>query len=269
MSYRAHPADGMAWVTGASSGIGRAVAEGLALRGFKVALSARSTVELEHICAQLNAQHKQPVAFAYPCDVTNQADVEAVIARVETEHMPVALAFLNAGVAPYTTAEMLDPAAFSQAFSVNVMGVVYGLAPLLNRMQARGRGQIAVNGSVAGYGGLPKAAAYGASKAAVIYLCETLRLECTTLRKNGGADITIQLVNPGFIETPLTQKNDFPMPFMITAARAAIQICDGFAMGGFEINTPKRLAWLLKAVNLLPYPLYFSLVGWSTRTKKP
>jgi short-subunit dehydrogenase len=142
------------------------------------------------------------------------------------------------------------------------MGVVNGLAAVMPGMAARKTGQIAVNASIAGYGGLPKSAAYGATKAAMINMCEALKFDCDNL------GLTLQLVNPGFVETPLTGKNDFPMPFLMKNEDAARRVCDGFATGGFEITFPRRFAYLLKAVNLLPYPLYFAVVGKLTGWRK-
>jgi short-subunit dehydrogenase len=142
------------------------------------------------------------------------------------------------------------------------MGVVNGFAAVMPAMAARKVGQIAVNASIAGYGGLPKSAAYGATKAAMINMCEALKFDCDNL------GLTLQLVNPGFVETPLTDKNDFPMPFLMKNEDAARRVCDGFAAGGFEITFPRRFAYLLKAVNLLPYPLYFAVVGRLTGWRK-
>ncbi|MFI9678245.1 hypothetical protein PA6566_03787 [Pseudomonas aeruginosa] len=123
------------------------------------------------------------------------------------------------------------------------------------RMAARGKGQIAVNASLVGYRGLPGAAAYGASKAAAIHFCEALRFDC---ERHG---IRLQLVNPGFVDTAMTQRKSFPMPFMVPLDEAAVRIVDGFGRGGFEIVFPRRLAWLMKGMRLLPYPVYF----WAAR----
>jgi NAD(P)-dependent dehydrogenase (short-subunit alcohol dehydrogenase family) len=261
MSYRAKPTDGAAWVTGASSGIGRATCLELARRGYVVAATARRIDDLEQL-----AREAEPLAgriVAHVADVTDAIAMAEAVRTIEMAHGPIVLAFMNAGVAPYTRAGALDPEAFQQAFAVNVMGAVNGMTPLLAMMGPRKRGQIAVNASVAGYGGLPKAAAYGASKAAAIHMCEALKFDCDNL------GVTLQVVNPGFIDTPLTRKNDFPMPFLMPMDEAARRICDGFERGGFEITFPRKLAWILKFVNLLPYKLYFPLIaratGWKTR----
>ncbi|MGL4729739.1 MAG: SDR family NAD(P)-dependent oxidoreductase [Bosea sp. (in: a-proteobacteria)] len=257
------PADGCVWITGASSGIGKSVALELARRGWTVAASARRLSELEALAAEASGLKGRIVA--HPGDVTDREGMASLLDTIETMHGPVALAFFNAGVAPYVKAGALDVDAFRQAFEINVMGAVNGLAPALERMAARGQGQIAVNASIAGYSGLPKAAAYGASKAAAIHMCEALKFDCDNL------GITMQVVNPGFIDTPLTRKNDFPMPFLMAMDEAGRRCVDGFERGGFEINFPRRLAWILKGLKLLPYPLYFWLVakgtGWDKQGK--
>lgn len=253
---RMQPQDGVAWITGASSGIGEAVALELARRGWTVAATARRLEQLEDIARRSEAMPGRIVAHAG--DVTDLASMQAVVDGVESVHGPIALAFLNAGVAPYVRAGALDIAAFEQAFAVNTLGAAKGLAAVLERMKLRKRGQIAVNASTAGYGGLPKAAAYGASKAAAIHMCEALKFDCDAL------GIRLQVVNPGFIDTPLTRKNDFPMPFLMPMEAAARRVVDGFERGGFEITFPRRLSWLIKLVNLLPYPAYFWLVAKAT-----
>jgi NAD(P)-dependent dehydrogenase (short-subunit alcohol dehydrogenase family) len=256
--YRAVPEHGVAWVTGAGSGIGRAVAIHLAAQGFTVAITGRRLEALEDVVRETS--HLKGRVIAHPGDVSNAAHMAEIVSSIEAVHGPVALSFLNAGVAPYVKAESLDIAAFQQSMNINFMGAVHALGPLLERMKQRGRGQIAVNASVAGYGGLPQAAAYGASKAAVIHMCEALKFDCDRM------GITLQVVNPGFVDTPLTRKNDFPMPFVVTEEKAAERILQGLQSGGFEITFPRRLAWSLKALNLLPYSLYFRLVaritGW-------
>ncbi len=258
---RMQPKDGVAWITGASSGIGEAVALELARRGWTVAVTARRLEQLEEIARRAEGLPGRIVAHAG--DVTDSASMRHVVEGIETVHGPIALAFLNAGVAPYTRAGALDVEAFEKAFAVNTLGVARGMAAVLERMTQRRRGQIAVNASTAGYGGLPKAAAYGASKAAAIHMCQALKFDCDRL------GIRLQVVNPGFIDTPLTRKNDFPMPFLMSMDEAARRTVDGFERGGFEITFPRRLAFIIKAINLLPYPAYFWLIakatGWDKR----
>jgi NAD(P)-dependent dehydrogenase (short-subunit alcohol dehydrogenase family) len=253
------PQDGVAWITGASSGIGRGVALEMVRRGWRVVISARRASELEAVALEAKGFSGAIIPFAV--DVTDEAAMTAAVSSIEAAHGPIALAFFNAGIAPYVRAPNLDVAAIRKVFDVNVMGVVHGLGPLLPLMAKRGKGQIAVNASVAGYGGLPKSAAYGGTKAALINMCEALKFDCDPL------GIRLQLVNPGFVETPLTDQNDFPMPFLMAGDIAAKRCVDGFEAGGFEINFPRRLAYILKFINLLPYPLYFWLVGKTTKAK--
>lgn len=255
------PADGVAWLTGASSGIGKATALELARRGWTVCLTARRLEELEALAGEAAGLPGRLVAHAG--DVTDEAGMAALVETIERIHGPIALAFFNAGVAPYTRAGALDVDAFRQALNVNVLGAANGLAPVVARMGARRKGQVAVNASVAGYRGLPKAAAYGASKAAAIHLCEALKFDCDNL------GITMQVVNPGFIDTPLTRKNDFPMPFLMSMDDAARRVVDGFERGRFEIIFPRRLAFILKVMRLLPYAWYFPLVARQTGWNKP
>jgi NAD(P)-dependent dehydrogenase (short-subunit alcohol dehydrogenase family) len=250
------PQDGVAWITGASSGIGKGVALELARRGWTVAISARRQTELAAVAGEAEGLKGRIIIHAV--DVTDADAMEKTARTIEMAHGPIALAFFNAGIAPYVNAPDIDVKAVRQAFDVNVMGVVHGLSAVMPLMAGRRLGQIAVNASVAGYGGLPRSSAYGATKAALINMCEALKFDCDKL------GIVLQLVNPGFIETPLTDKNDFPMPFLMNNDVAAKRCCDGFEKGGFEINFPKRLAYILKFINLLPYPLYFWLVGKAT-----
>lgn len=250
---RMQPKDGIAWVTGASSGIGAAVALELARRGWTVAVTARRLDKLEALA--LSADGLPGRIVAHVGDVVDPAAMAAVVEGIESVHGPIALAFLNAGIAPRNGPGLIDVAAFEQVFAVNLIGVVRGAAAVAERMAARGKGQIAVNASLAGYRGLPGAAAYGASKAAAIHLCEALRFDC---ERQG---IRLQLVNPGFVDTAMTKRNSFPMPFMVSLDEAAARIADGFARGGFEITFPRRLAWLMKGMRLLPYPAYF----WAMR----
>ncbi len=256
MTYRAKPADGVAWVTGASSGIGRETARELVRRGYAVAVTARRLADLESLAQEVAGLPGRIVAHAG--DVTDAARMTEIVHTVEQVHGPIVLAFLNAGTYFADKERAFDMESVRKTLDVNLNGAVNCLDPLIERMTKRGNGQIAINGSIAGYGGLPHAAAYGTSKAALIHLAESLKFSLDP------AGITIQIVNPGFVETPLTDKNPFPMPFLMKVDDAVKRICDGFETGGFEITFPKRLAYSLKVLNLLPYALYFPLVARGT-----
>jgi NAD(P)-dependent dehydrogenase (short-subunit alcohol dehydrogenase family) len=250
--YRAHPRDGVAWVTGASSGIGRAVALELARRGYKVAATARRAAELAALAAE-----SQNI-FGFPGDITDRPGMTRLAGEIEASHGQIALAFINAGVYFIAERDKFSADVVWRTFEINVGGTVNCLGPVLAAMQRRGRGQIALNASLAGYGGIEGSLAYGSTKAALIYMAEALRL---TYERAG---LTIQIVNPGFVHTGMTAQNDFEMPFVMGAGRAARIICDGFEKSGFEITFPRRLAYLFKAVCLLPYPMYFWQMRRST-----
>ena len=251
MTYRARPEDGCAWVTGASSGIGRAVALELARRGYQVFATARRAGELEALAAEATGLLGSIVAA--PGDVVDRPAMAALAARIEAAR-PIALVVLNAGGAFRDSFDSFGGDGFQRTFALNVQGVANGLGPLLPAMRERKRGQIAIVGSVAGYGGLPNAYAYAPSKAAAISMAVGLKFLLDRF------NITVQIVNPGYIRTPLTDGNAYPMPFLMEVDAAARRLCDGLERGGFEIRFPRRLACALRALNALPYPAYFWLM---------
>jgi NAD(P)-dependent dehydrogenase (short-subunit alcohol dehydrogenase family) len=256
----ASPADGIAWVTGGSSGIGKAVALELARRGFQVAITARRQAELAAVAMEMPTH-----IFAYPADVTDTDAMADISKQLLTRFGAISLVIANAGLYIPTNAEHMtqEIAAYRTTFDVNLMGVINTLAPSIDAMLARGSGQIGIVSSVTGYGGLPTSGAYGATKAALINLCEGLWFD---LDPRG---IALSIINPGFVDTPATADNPFPMPFLISVDLAAKRIVDGLARGDYEITFPRRFTYLLKLINLLPRPLYLKLVaratGWRGR----
>ena len=185
-----------------------------------------------------------------PADVTDPQAMARVVGEIEADG-PLALAVLNAGVYHPMRAQEFDAARARKTFEVNLGGVANGLDPVLKAMIARGAGHVAVTASVAGYGGLPEAAAYSASKAGLIAMCESLALDLMDL------GVRISVINPGFVETEATAVNDFEMPFLMQPQEAARRIADGLARPGFEIVFPRRFAWFLRALHHLPNQLYF------------
>ncbi len=238
----------VAWITGASSGIGRELALLLARSGVRVAATARSAEKLAELAAL------QSGILAFPADVTDRTALAAAVARIERELGPIDLAILNAGTWEPVTLDTFEPAIFERTMNVNFLGVVGSLAPVLPGMRARRAGRIAIVASVAGYRGLPKAGAYGSSKAALISLAESLQPELER------AGIGLSIVNLGFVATPLTAGNDFPMPFMIKPEDAARRIIRGLVRGRFEIAFPWQLVSILKLARLLPTSLFFALI---------
>lgn len=243
------PQHGCVWITGASSGIGAALALEMAGRGWQVAISARREADLQ----ALADGHENIHAFA--CDVTDRDGMAATAKAIEAQVAPIAVAVLNAGIYLPTALPDFDATLFDRTFDVNLNGTVNGLAPLIPAMVARGQGQICLVASVTGYGGLGTSAAYGASKAALLNMAESLAMD---LQANG---VHVSAVAPGFVRTPATDVNEFPMPFIIDAEEAAKRIADGLARNKMHIAFPKRFTYLLRLINLLPRGLYVKLVG--------
>lgn len=239
--------DRLAWVTGAGKGIGRALAERLAADGWTVAASARTGADL----ASLAEQCPSGRIHAFPLDVTDLSRTEQVVAAIEDELGAIGLAVLNAGTHIPVTAADFSAAPFRRLVEVNLMGTVNSLTPVIPRFIARKSGRIAVVASLAGYRGLPTSAAYGATKAGLINMCEALMPD---LARHG---VRLSLINPGFVETPLTEKNDFPMPFLISVDKAADDIMRGLRRSRFETAFPWRFAFLMKLLRLLPDRLFF------------
>ncbi|MBN8943462.1 MAG: SDR family NAD(P)-dependent oxidoreductase [Rhizobiales bacterium] len=241
----------LAWVTGAGKGIGRAVALRLAGQGWIVAASARTEADLTALAAAVPANAGQ--VACYPLDMTDAAAVAGTVARIEAELGPIELALLNAGTHRPISAGGFDLAALRELVEVNLMGTAHGLAALMPRFMTRRAGQIAVVASVAGYRGLPTAAGYGATKAALINMCEALKPELEA------AGVDLKLISPGFVATPLTARNRFPMPFLITAEQSADHILAGLGAGRFEIAFPWRMALAMRLLRLLPDRLFFAI----------
>jgi NAD(P)-dependent dehydrogenase (short-subunit alcohol dehydrogenase family) len=250
--YVARPDHGIVWISGASSGIGRALALKLAGEGFRVAVTARNHDKLLEL--QTQAAGLQGSIIVLDGDVTNAEDMEHTVAAIEYQHGTLAMAILNAGVYLPVDGAHLKHEDFERSFAVNLSGVVNCLIPAVRHMKSKGQGQIAIVSSVTGYGGLPTSAAYGATKAALINMAESLNFDL------GRVGILIQLVTPGFIETPLTAKNKFPMPGLMSTDDAAAAIAAGLKSPSFEITFPKSFTYKMKLMKLLPYSLYFRLV---------
>jgi NAD(P)-dependent dehydrogenase (short-subunit alcohol dehydrogenase family) len=243
-----------AWITGASSGIGREVALRLARDGAKVAVSARRREELDKLAAEMPGR-----IAAYPVDVVDADALVRVCAEIELANGPLDLAVFNAGTHEPVDVASFSPGPFQRLMAINYMGAVNGIAAVLPRFLERRAGHIAVVSSVAGYRGLPQAAAYGPTKAALINLCEALKPDLDPY------GVRISVINPGFVRTPLTDLNPFPMPFLMEADAAADRIVKGLARGAFEITFPRRFTWLVKLARILPYALYFPLIRKTTK----
>jgi len=239
----------VAWITGAGKGIGRALALRLAADGWTVAASARTVEDLSSLAAECSAGR----IHGFPVDVTDLALTEATVRRIEQQIGNLTLVILNAGTHIPMSAETFSVDVFRHLVETNLMGAVNGLAQIIPAFVKRRGGHIAVVASLAGYRGLPSSAAYGATKAALINMCEALKPE---LERHG---VRLTLINPGFVETPLTDKNDFPMPFLIPVDEAVDRIVHRLDRPGFETTFPWRFAIFMKILRILPDRLFFSL----------
>lgn len=244
------------WITGASQGIGRSLALAMAARGMTVIASARHQETLQQLIHDSSGSLGR--IDIMPLDVTDPIAVAQVIAEIHEKYGTLSQAVLNAGSFIPMPAHAFKASIMQKQLDLNVMGVAYCLESLIPLMRSQGAGTIAINASLSGYRGLPKAAAYGATKAALINMAECLRLEL----KDTGVDIKI--INPGFVQTPLTDKNDFPMPCITSSEQAADKIIKGMGKEGFEITFPFAFSLFLKILQRLPYRLYFYLVRKAT-----
>jgi NAD(P)-dependent dehydrogenase (short-subunit alcohol dehydrogenase family) len=234
------------WVTGASSGIGRELALQLAAAGNTVIISARNASELRAIAAgDLRIE-------GIPCDVTDEESLQRAIERIKTRHGRLDRVIINAGTCEYLNLQKPDWSLVARVMQVNFHGAVntaVAALPLLQQEDAArsGRAHLIVIGSLASERPFPRAEAYGASKAAVQYFFESLSLDLAA------HNIAVTVVQPGFVDTPLTQRNDFPMPFMISAGQAAEIILRRAARYPRRIRFPWRLYALLSTLGWMPW----------------
>lgn len=238
------------WVIGASSGIGEACANALLAQGAKVALSSRRVERLNAIAAQ--AQTDQ--ALVIPLDVTNDDQFHGAYQTLLNTWGGVDLLLFVSGMYIPLRADDFEIQAAEQTIEANLLGPMRAVALVLPEMLKEHAGHIAIVGSVAGYSGLPKALAYGPSKAGIINFCETLYYD---LLPEG---VSVHMISPGFVATEATAQNDFEMPALISAEQAATEILSGIQRGEFDIHFPKRFSRFLKLLRILPYPLYFWIV---------
>jgi NAD(P)-dependent dehydrogenase (short-subunit alcohol dehydrogenase family) len=237
------------WIIGASSGIGEALAIELSRRGARLALSARRDDALKAVIAKLDgAGH-----LSLPLDVTRPEDLAQAAARIVQDFGTLDYAVILAATYNPGLVADLNAAGIRQIIDTNLVGTfncVHALLPLLRRQK---KGVLALCGSVAGYRGLARAQPYGATKAAIINLAETLRIEESA---NG---IDVRVINPGFVETPMTGKNDFDMPMIISAGEAAKCLANQLRGSSFEISFPRKFAFIMKFLRLMPDALYFRI----------
>ena len=234
------------WLVGASEGLGLALAKRLARAGAQVILSARSADRLAEAVAEVG-----PQATALPCDVADSASVQAAAGSLGDLDGVVFLA----GVYWPTKAQEWDAKAVETMIDVNLTGCARVMAAVVPGMVARDRGHVVITGSLSGFRGLPGAIGYGASKAGCMSLAESMHCD---LR---GTGVRVQLANPGFIRTRLTDKNDFKMPQIMEPEAAAEIMFAHMDRGGFSRSFPTPFQWVFRLSQFLPDGLYYRLFG--------
>ena len=236
------------WITGASSGIGKALALKFALEGWKVAVSARRKEILDEMANNKNI-------FSYPLDVTNQEQINNIFIKIINDFGGIDLCIFSSGTYDPKLEQEINIKQNKFVMETNFFGVLYCIKSVEKYFKDKNDGHISIVSSVAAYRGLPNSSGYGPSKAALTNLTESLYFD---FKKH---NVRISLVSPGFIKTPLTDKNEFPMPFIKSPEFAAKKIYNGLTKSkAFEIHFPKELTLFLKFLRVLPYKLYLFLV---------
>lgn len=242
------------WLTGASSGIGQAIAEQLALEGHLLALSARRAEPLQKLADRFPGQ-----ILVLPMDMTDAAAVKQVGEQIAHVWGALDWAILNAGTCEYVDVAEFESAMFQRVMQANVQGTVQCIEAALPLLREGDQPRLVGVGSSVTFCPLPRAAAYGASKAALRYLFQSLELDLAQW------DIGVTLVSPGFVETPLTAANDFPMPMQVNSDEAAAIIIKGIHKGKREISFPGPFIAVLKLMGSLPNSLRVALTKGMAR----
>ena len=245
------------WITGGSTGIGKALAIKFANKGWNVAVSARRVELLD----ELSKNYENISSF--PLDVTDKTKCIEVFNQIKTHFGNIDICFFSTGTWNPKKEKEIDVEQMEDVFKVNFFGTVNSIKAVEQYYRERKNGIITIVSSIAGYRGLPNSTGYGPSKSALNNLAESLYFDFQRY------NVRVCLVSPGFIKTPMTDKNDFKMPFLKTPEFAADQIYDGLINKNvFEIHFPKALTLTLKLFSFLPSKLYFKLVGRMTKFQK-
>lgn len=224
------------WLVGASEGLGRTLAQRLDAEGARLILSARNADRLESLKSDLSQ------ARVLPLDVTDTDAVRRAVALIGDVD---GLIYCAGAYEPMRASEWDGDTALTLC-DVNFMGALRLLGELVPRFVARGQGDITLVGSLAGYRGLPAAIGYGASKAALISLAETMRFDLK------GTGVVVRVVNPGFIKTRLTRKNRFRMPMLMSPEDAAARVMQALTRRRFRTDFPAPFSWAIRALAILP-----------------
>ena len=245
------------WITGGSTGIGKALAIKFAKEGWDVAISARRENLLREICEE----HEN--IYSFPLDVTDKTKCKEVFQNILDKFQNIDICFFSTGTWDPKRERNIDIEQIEDVFKVNFFGTLNSIKAVEKYFKDRKSGTITIVSSIAGYKGLPNSTGYGPSKSALNNLAESLYFDF------GRSNVRVCLVSPGFIKTPMTDKNDFKMPFLKTPEYAAEKIYDGLVnKNSFEIHFPKSLTIILKILSFLPNKIYFGLIGKLTKYQK-
>tara|TARA_B100001057_G_scaffold451081_1_gene493725 strand:+ start:1622 stop:2374 length:753 start_codon:yes stop_codon:yes gene_type:complete len=236
------------WITGASSGIGKAVAEKFAKEGWKVAVSARRKEILDQISDDQNI-------FSFPLDVTNEKDCKMTFEEINKKLNGIDICFFCSGTYDPKKEQEINLEQNRFVMDVNYFGTLNCVKAVEKNFKDKRSGHISIVSSIAGYRGLPNSSGYGPSKAALINFAESIYFDFKKF------DVRVSVVSPGFIKTALTDKNEFDMPFIRSTEFAAEKIYKGLINSkSFEVHFPKQLTFTLKFLRILPYKIYLFLV---------
>ena len=236
------------WITGASSGIGKAVAEKFAKEGWKVAVSARRKELLDELAKNENIS-------SFPLDVTDRSQINNTFKNILNEFSELDICLFSSGTYEPKDEQNIDPDKIKNVINVNFLGVIDCVKVVEDYFKNKKSGHISIVSSIAGYRGLPNSSGYGPSKAALTNFSESIYFDFKKF------NIRVSVISPGFIKTPLTDKNEFPMPFLRSANFAAEKIFLGITKSNkFEIHFPIGLTLTLKFLRILPYKIYLFLV---------
>ena len=245
------------WITGGSTGIGKALAIKFANKGWNVAISARR----ENLLKEISDNHEN--IHGFPLDVTDKAKCKEVFEKIKNKFHNVDICFFSTGTWNPKKEKDIDVEQIEDVFKINFFGTLNSIKAVEEYYKNKKEGIITIVSSIAGYRGLPNSTGYGPSKSALNNLAESLYFDFKRF------NVRICLVSPGFIKTPMTDKNDFKMPFLKTTEYAAEKIYDGLINKNvFEIHFPKSLTLILKVLSFLPSKIYFGLLGKMTKYQK-
>ena len=245
------------WITGGSTGIGKALALKFANKGWNVAISARR----ENLLKKISDNHEN--IHGFPLDVTDKSKCKEVFDQIKGKFQRVDICFFSTGTWNPKKEKDIDVEQIEEVFKVNFFGTLNSIKAVEEYFKNKKGGIITIVSSIAGYRGLPNSTGYGPSKSALNNLAESLYFDFKR------SNVRVCLVSPGFIKTPMTDKNDFKMPFLKTTEYAAEKIYDGLInKNAFEIHFPKSLTLILKILSFLPSKVYFGLVSKMTKYQK-